>query len=343
MKMTFSEIAKLAQGELRGDPAAFISGLAPLEKAGPSDLAFLADAAAAPAVAAGCKAGCLLAPEAAREALKDFPGAVVFNKNPRYVFMLVLRRAEKEIRPLPAPGRHPSAAIAPTAVIGAGVYIGPFVVIEEGAYVGAGAVIDAQCYIGRNAKVGMRTRLYPGVKLLDSCEIGADAILHAGTVIGSDGYGYTSPLGRHEKIPQLGRVVIEDSVEIGANCAVDRAALEVTRIGEGTKIDNLVHIAHNVQVGKHCLIMGGAAIAGSTMIGNGAIIGGHASISDHADIGENAVVMGKSGVMGRIEPGKIVFGHVARPRMEAMKIEVLMGKLPEMHKALRAIQKKLGI
>jgi len=343
MKITLSEITAIAHGQLRGDPAASVSGLAPLEKAGPSDLAFMADAAAAPAVAAGCKAGCLLAPAEAMEALKDFPGAVVYTKNPRYVFMLVLRLAEKEIRPLPAPGRHPSAAVAASAAIGAGVYIGPFAVIEEGAAIGDGAVIDAQCYIGRNAKVGARTRLYPGVKLLDSCEAGADVIVHAGTVIGSDGYAYTSPLGRHEKIPQIGRVIIENSVEIGANCAVDRAALEVTRIGEGTKIDNLVHIAHNVQIGSNCLIMAEAAIAGSTLVGNGVIIGGHASISDHATIGDGAVIMGKTGVMGRIEPGKIMFGHVARPRMEAMKIEVLMGKLPEMHKTLNLIKKKLGI
>ncbi len=342
MKLTAADIAKLAEGDLQGDGATPLFAAAPLEQAGPADLSFLADAALAPAALAS-RAGCLLAPRGCEEALKAFPGVVVYTKNPRYAFMLALRLVEKEMRPLPPPGAHPSAVISPSAKIGENVHIGACAVIEDGAAVGTGAVIGAQCYVGRNARIGARSRLYPGVKLMDACEVGIEVIVHAGTVIGSDGFGYTSPRGTHEKIPQLGKVVVEDKVEIGANVAIDRAALEATVIGAGTKIDNLVHIAHNVRLGKNCLILAQAAVAGSTAVGHGVIIAGQAGVSDHLTIGENTVVMGKTGVIASLGPNQIVFGHTARPRLQAMKIEALLGKLPEMHRTLSKIKKQLGI
>ena len=342
MKLTAADIASLAEGDLKGDAATPIFAAAPLDMAGPADLAFLGDPAMA-AAAVSSRAGCLLAPRGTEEIFKDFPGAVVFTKNPKYAFMLALRLVEKEMRPLPEPGVHHSAVVSPSAKIGENVYIGPCAVVEDGAAIGTGAVIGAQCYVGRSAKVGARSRLYPGVKIMDGCEVGADAILHAGVVIGADGYGYISPKGRHEKIPQLGRVIVEDEVEIGANCTIDRAALDTTVIGGGTKIDNLVHVAHNVKIGKRCLIMAQAGIAGSTVIGDNVIIAGQAALSDHITIGDNTVVMGKTGVMSSLGPNQIVFGHLARPRLEAMKIEALLGKLPEMHKALRRVLKHLGL
>lgn len=360
MKLTASDIADISEGTLRGDGALHITGAAQLDKAGPSDLSFLADPALA-AAAAGSKAGCLLVFPGSEELLKDFTGTLIFTKNPKYAFMLALRLVEKEKRPLPAPGVHPSASVSTSATLGKDIHIGPLAVIEDGASIADRAVIGAQCYIGRNASIGREARLYPGVKIMDACEIGAEAILHAGVVIGSDGYGYLSspdnaieeelycpeerdpPRGAHEKIPQLGKVVVEGRVEIGANTAIDRAALDVTLIGGGTKIDNLVHIAHNVKIGKHCLIMAEAGIAGSAVLGDNVIIGGQAAISDHVTIGDNSVVMGKTGVMSNLPANQIVFGHLARPRLLAMKIEALLGKLPEMHKALHKIQKKLGI
>jgi len=342
MNLTAADIAQLAEGSLKGDGALRITGAAPLEKAGPSDLAFLADPAMAPAALAS-KAGCLLAPLGSEELLKDFRGTPVFTKNPKYAFMLALRLVERTARPRPEPGIHSKCSVSPAARIGRDVHIGPFAVIEDGAAVSDEAVVDAQCYVGRNAKIGPRARLYPGVKILDACEIGADVIIHAGAVIGADGYAYVSPHGTHEKIPQLGKVVIEENVEIGANTTIDRAALEVTLIGAGTKIDNLVHIAHNVKVGKNCLIIAQAGISGSTVIGNNAIIAGQAGISDHINIGDNTVVMGKTGVISDIGPNQIVFGHTARPRLQAMKIEALLNKLPDMHRTLNKIKKQLGI
>lgn len=342
MNLTIADIAKLAEGDLKGDASAKILAAAPIEKAGGNDLTFLADAAGAPAALAS-RAGCLLAPRGTEDAFKDFKGNVVFTKNPRYAFMLALRLLEKDLRPLPAAGAHPSAVVSPSAKVEPSAHIGPCAVIEDGAEVGYGAVIGAQCYVGRGAKIGRATRLYPGVKVMDACELGAECIVHAGAVIGSDGYGYTSPRGVHEKIPQLGRVVIEDKVEIGANTAIDRAALEATLIGAGTKIDNLVHIAHNVRIGRNCLIIAQAGIAGSTSVGNGAIIAGQAGISDHVTIGDNSVVMAKTGIMSDLAPNQVVFGHVGRPRLQAMKIEALLSKLPEMHRTLSKIKKRLGI
>lgn len=342
MKLTAADIARLAEGDLRGDAALPVSGAAPLEKAGAADLSFMADPALAPAALAS-RAGCLLAPRGSEEALKDFKGTAVFTKNPKYAFMLALRLLEKERRPLPAAGVHPSAAVSPAASVEPSAHVGACAVVEEGASVGYGAVIGAQCYIGRGAKIGRASRLYPGAKVLDGCEVGAECILHAGAVVGSDGYGYVSPRGTHEKIPQIGNVMVEDKVEIGANCAIDRAALETTRIGAGTKIDNLVHIAHNVQVGRNCLIMAQAIIAGSCVIGDGVIIAGQAVISDHITIGDNTVVMGKTGVMSNLGPNQVVFGHTARPRVTAMKIEALLSRLPEMHRTISKMKKKLGL
>lgn len=342
MKLTAADINKLAEGTLQGDGARAITGAAPLEKAGPSDLAFVADAAML-AAAPASKAGCLLAPRGTEVLFKDFPGTLVFTKNPKYAFMLALRLVEKEMRPLPAAGTHPSAVVSASAKVDPSAHIGPCAVVEDGAVISYGAVIGAQCYVGRGAKVGRASRLYPGVKLLDACEVGAECIIHAGAVIGADGYGYISPRGVHEKIPQLGKVIVEDSVEIGANAAIDRAALEVTVIGAGTKIDNLVHIAHNVKTGKNCLIIAQAGIAGSTSIGNNVIIAGQAGVSDHLTIGDNTAVMGRTGVIASLPPNQIVFGYTARPRMQAMKIEALLGKLPEMHKTISKIKKQLGI
>lgn len=342
MNLSAADINKLAEGTLVGDGARAIKGAAPLEKAGPSDLAFVADAAMLVS-APDSKAGCLLAPRGTEGLFKDFPGTLVFTKNPKYAFMLALRLIEAEARPLPLPGIHSASSVSPSALIGREVHIGPFAVIEDGATVADDAVIGAQCYVGRNARIGAGTRLYPGVKIMDACEVGSGVIIHAGAVIGSDGYGYISPRGTHEKIPQLGKVIVGDNVEIGANTAIDRAALEFTVIGAGTKIDNLVHIAHNVMIGRNCLIIAQAGIAGSATIGNNVIIAGQAAVSDHLTIGDNTVVMGKTGVIADLAPNQIVFGHTARPRLQAMKIEVLLGKLPEMHKTLLKIKKQLGI
>ena len=343
MKLTPETVAELTGGKLSGSRGSFkITGAAPLEKAGPGDLSFLADPKHA-LIAARSNAGCLLASPAEEPALKDFKGTLILVKNPKLAFAAALTALERELRPHKADVQHPSAVIAITARLGKNVYVGPLAVIEDGAVIGDGAYVDAQCFVGEKAKIGSGTRLYPGVKVLDNCEIGERCILHSGAVVGSDGYGYVSDAGLHKKIPQLGRVIVGSDVEIGANSTLDRAALETTVIGDGTKIDNLVHIAHNVHVGKNCLILAQAGVAGSAAIGDSVIIAGQAGISDHVTIGDKTVVMGKTGVISDLGPNQIVFGQLARPRAQAMKIEALLSNLPEMHSAIRKIKKRLGL
>ncbi|OGS54382.1 MAG: UDP-3-O-(3-hydroxymyristoyl)glucosamine N-acyltransferase [Elusimicrobia bacterium RIFOXYB2_FULL_62_6] len=341
MKITAGEIAALVGGKLQGPAGTVITGAMSLPAAGPSDLSFLEKAANAPWTV-NRPAGCIIAPEDAAAALAGRSGAVIYVKtNPKQAFAQVLAKFEKDLNPLPKPGVHPSAVVDPAAKIGAGVHIGPHAVIEAAAEIGDNAVVSAGCYIGAEVSIGADSRLYPNVTVRERCSVGKNAIIHPGTVIGSDGYGYMQVAGVHRKIPQVGRVIIEDDVEIGANCAIDRAALDATVIGAGTKLDNLVHIAHNVRIGKNCLILAQAGIAGSTAIGNSVIIAGQAGISDHITIGDNAIVMAKTGIMTDLAPGKVVFGHTGRPRLLAMKIEVLLSKLPELFSTVRKLKKLL--
>ncbi|MEA3307001.1 MAG: UDP-3-O-(3-hydroxymyristoyl)glucosamine N-acyltransferase, partial [Elusimicrobiota bacterium] len=253
------------------------------------------------------------------------------------------RLLEKEIRPARQASIHKTAIIDETAIIEKDVFIGPYVVIEKNTKIFKGVHINAHSFIGDNVQIGENSFIHPNVNIGEHCIVEKNAIIHSGVVIGSDGYGYTKVNGVHEKIPQIGKIIIRENVEIGANCAIDRATLGETIIGAGTKLDNLVQIAHNVTIGANCLIMGQAGIAGSTVIGHNVIIGGQAAISDHIKVGDNAIIMGKTGIISNLEDGKIVFGHVARPHRKAMKIEVLLGKLPEMYKAFKKIQKKLGL
>ena len=342
MKLTPEAVAELTGGELSGPGRTDeITGAAPFERAGPGDLAFLADPAQA-GRAAGSKALCLLASPSAA-GLENFKGALILVKNPKFAFGQALAILGKALRPPKPCGRHPSSVVSPSAIVAENVHIGPLAVVEAGAVIGYGACLEAQCFVGEKAKIGAGARLCPGAKVLDSCEIGDRSILHAGAVIGSDGYGYASDGVRHQKIPQLGRVVVGADVEIGANAAIDRAALEVTMIGDGTKIDNLVQIAHNVRVGKNCLILAQAGIAGSSAIGDGAIIAGQAGISDHVTIGERTIVMGMTGVISDLGPDQVVFGHMARPRLQALKIEALLSKLPGLNADVRKIKKRLGL
>ena len=340
MKISTGDITAKVHGELHGSPDVIIKSAAPLEKAGEGQLAFLADPALA-RKALESRAGCLLAADTEKETFKNYPGTVIFVKNPRYAFMLILREAEKTMRPVTPRVIDKTASVHPGAKIGQMSHIGPFCVIEEGAVIGDSAIIEAQSYIGHNVKIGAGTRLHPGVKVLANCEIGERCILHSGVVIGSDGYGYTSPNGIHEKIPQIGKVIIGNDVEIGANTAVDRAALEATIIGDGTKIDNLAHIAHNVKIGRNCLILAMVVIGGSSVIEDSVIISGQSCLADHITIGKGSIIMGKTGVMSNLAPGSVIFGHVGRPRAEAFKLEALYGKLPEIYKELRAIRKRL--
>jgi UDP-3-O-[3-hydroxymyristoyl] glucosamine N-acyltransferase len=213
--------------------------------------------------------------------------------------------------------------------------------VESTAVIGAGTIIYPGAYIGHNVRVGEQCLIYPNVVLCEDTQVGDRVIFQPGSVIGSDGYGYATQDGRHHKIPQLGHVVIEDDVEVGANVTIDRATTGETRIGAGTKIDNLVHIAHNVQVGKNCFIVAQVGIAGSTRVGNNVSLGGQVGVAGHLTIADGAVIAAQSGVMSDVGPGEVLFGTPVRPIKQAMKLQAIHGKLEEIYDTIKAVRKKL--
>lgn len=342
MKMTLAELAKLTGGEPDGDLARAFTGAAGLAEAGPEDVSFLGNQKYARTLATS-GAGCVFLPRAAKSTassaiLKDR----VYVDDPQWAFAQVLRVIEAENRAAGPAGVHPRAEVHPEARLGANVAVGPFTVIERRAVIEDGASIGSNCFIGGNARVGKDCLLYPNVVVREDCVVGDRAIIHSGTVVGSDGFGFsTDPkTGRHRKIPQIGRVVVEDDVEIGSNVSIDRATVGETRIGSGTKIDNLVQIAHNVQIGRNCFVVSQVGIAGSTQVGNQVILAGQAGLVGHITIGDGAVITAQTGVMGDVEPKAILFGSPARPHREAMKLQALLNKLPEMYETLKGLVKE---
>jgi UDP-3-O-[3-hydroxymyristoyl] glucosamine N-acyltransferase len=234
------------------------------------------------------------------------------------------------------------ASVSPHANVKLNVTVMEFAYISEGAVLEEGSVIYPFVYIGRNAKIGKNTRVYPHSVVMDNVEIGNDVILYPGVVIGSDGFGYTFDGRAHVKIPQVGKVVIEDNVEIGANSTVDKAAMDVTRIGKGTKIDNLVMIGHNVSMGENCILAGQVGIAGSTEIGKEVVIGGQAGVSDHVIIEDKVMIAGGSGVTRNIPKGEKIAGFPAVSFIKWLKIQTILESLPEMKKKLNYLYDKFG-
>lgn len=341
MKITLARLAELTGGELKGDAARTVSKPAPVEKAGPDDAAYLADPSKGDHLAK-CNAGVLFLPLAAKEAAAGYAGNVIFVKNPQFAFTLLLRQVqlEKKQRLI---GVHERAVVDVSAKLGQYVYIGPGCVVGKDAVIGDFTILHANCYVGDRTTVGNNCTFYPNVVVREECAIGNHVILHPCVIIGADGFGYVQVDGKHEKIPQLGRVVIEDDVEVGALTAIDRAAMEETRIGAGTKIDNMVQIAHNVKIGRACIVVAQSGIAGSAELGDGVVLAGKTSVVDHIKIGSRAVLTAGTGVMHDVPPGAVMFGAPGRPYREGMKILAIMGKLPEMYRTLREIKKKLGM
>ncbi|HKB79702.1 MAG TPA: UDP-3-O-(3-hydroxymyristoyl)glucosamine N-acyltransferase [Thermoanaerobaculia bacterium] len=297
-----SEIVALVGGRYSGPGDLLIRGVAPLADAAADQLAFLGNAAYAPQVAE-TKAGAVLVPD-------DFPG-----DDPRFIRVKVPHGALAEVLDRwfntrrVAAGVSPLASIATSATIGRNVAVGAFT------------------SVGEHAEIGDDTILYPNVTIYDGCKIGRRCILHSGVIVGSDGFGFVPEAGRHRKIPQIGIVRIEDDVEIGANTTVDRAALGETVIGEGTKIDNLVQIGHNVRIGRHCILVSQVGIAGSTQVGDHAVIAGQAGVAGHLTIGAGAQIGAAASVFHDVSAGEKVFGTPAVPFREWARRDVLLKRL----------------
>jgi UDP-3-O-[3-hydroxymyristoyl] glucosamine N-acyltransferase len=333
--LTAGAIAEAVGGELRGDPEIRVAGVAPLDRASAGHLSFLAGAKYAPLFAASQAGVVLIVPE-----LADSPGTaaarIVVARPHEALLSLLPRFHRQEAR---APGVHPTARLESGVSLGSNVCIGPYAVIGRGVVLGNGVTIDAHCVLQDRVTIGDQTRLFAGVTVYSRSRIGARVAVHAGARIGSDGFGYVFRDGRHEKIPHVGHCVIEDDVEIGANSTIDRGSIDDTVIGAGTKIDNLVHIAHNVRIGRLCLIMAQVGIAGSVHVEDGCILAGQVGISGHHTIGRGATLAAQAGVFGDIPAGQTWSGYPARPHKEALRAQAALFKLPGL---LRRIERLLG-
>lgn len=314
--------------ELRGNAAVKVDSLSSPEAASPGSLIFVERSKD---IAAAIKSPATIVVLPLHEMpnlVSSSDGALIGVADVRKVMPILLSLFDR--RQIPSAGIHSTAVVGKRAAIGKNVSIGPYAVVGEDCRIGDGAVVESHVSIGPGSDVGAGARLFPGVRIYDGVRIGSRCIIHCGAVIGSDGYGYVSGPAGHQKVPQIGGVNIEDDVEIGANVTIDRGTVGDTRIGRGTKIDNLVHIAHNVQVGQHCLIIAQCGVAGSAKLGNWTVLAAQSGVAGHIVVGDRSMIGAKSGVTKSLPPGQAVSGFPARPHPEEKRIKVSMGRLPEL-------------
>jgi UDP-3-O-[3-hydroxymyristoyl] glucosamine N-acyltransferase len=328
------ELADRLGCELRGDGGVEIGGVACLEKACPGDLTFLANPLYAPFLATTRAAAVILAPghEASLPCL--------LSDNPYLAFA----RAVALLRPpdRPAPGVHPSAQVDPTAVLGAGVHVGALAVVGRGVRVGARSALHPHVVLYEDVQVGEDCVLHSGVQVRERCRLGNRVVVQNGAVIGADGFGFArDDEGRRHKFPQVGTVVVEDDVEIGALTAVDRAALGETRIGRGTKLDNLVQVGHSVTIGEDSVLAGQVGVAGSTTIGRRVTLAGQVGVAGHLTIGDGVIATAQTGIPSSVEKGHVVSGYPAIDNRAWLKSSAVFARLPELQRRLRELERKV--
>lgn len=335
MPFTAAEIAQRLGAEVIGDPSLVLAGFAPADRAQPGDLTFAEnDNYFARAEQSAASAVIVDKPFASsRKVLIRAPDA-------RIAFAKVLPLFFPE--PAFLAGIHPTAIVPASAQVDPTAHIGPYCVLGEKVRVGARAVLQAADYVGAGSQLGEEVNLFPNVTLYARTEIGNRVRIHSGSVIGSDGFGYVPDAGMHRKVPQIGNVIIREDVEIGANVTIDRGALGPTIIGRGTKIDNLVQVAHNVCVGEHCLLVSQAGIAGSTKLGNYVTLAGQAGVAGHLKIGNRVVVAAQSGVMTNIPDGETYLWSPAQPNRQAKRQMIALQHLPELLRRVSELEKKVG-
>jgi len=346
-QMTVAELAAFVGGHVvgdGGDAQTLIERVASLESAGAGAISFVEELKFLEGARAS-RASCLLVPEGASGAAVaagEFGTAFIEVAHPKLAFALVAEVLHPQARR--AGEIHPTAIVAETARIGEEVFIGAGVVIGERAGVGRGTQILAGAVLGDDVEVGSDCVIHPNVVLYAGVRLGSRVILHAGVVIGADGFGYVRDRDGYRKFPQVGTVVIEDDVEIGANSCVDRGALGITRIGRGTKLDNLVHVGHNVQIGERVVIAAQTGISGSTVIEHDAVIGGQVGMGDHARVGAGAIVGSKAGILpGKIvRAGAVVWGVPVRPLDEYKRLNAHFGRLPQMRAEIEELKRQVG-
>jgi UDP-3-O-[3-hydroxymyristoyl] glucosamine N-acyltransferase len=333
--LTAASIADLVGGKLVGDGGATVDAIAPLDRAGPRDLSFLANERYASQFAEAKAGVVLISPELA-DAVGPARTRIVVPK-PHEALLAVLPKLYRE--PLSPAGVHSAARLGRGARLGAGVSIAAGAVLGNGCQIGNGTMIGANVVIGDGVSIGAKCKLFPNVVVYSGSRLGDRVAIHGGAVIGSDGFGYVSRDNVHHKIPHVGRCIIENDVEIGANTTVDRGSISDTVIGAGTKIDNLVQIAHNVRIGSLCLIVAQAGIAGSAILEDGVVVGGQAGLGGHITIGAGARIAAQAGVFGDIPAGETWSGYPARPHKEALRAQAALFKLSRI---MRPLERLLG-
>lgn len=314
-----------------------ITGVAPLERAGPNDLSFLANPRYL-AYFQQSRAGVILV-RSGQEGVDRDGGATIHVEDVHRALATALAHLYPEVAP--EPGIHPTAVIAEDAELGEGVSVGPYAVIESGARLGARVRVGSHSVVGRGCELGDDVVLHDHVTLYPGVRIGPRSILHSGVRAGVDGFGYVVVDGAHRKVPQVGACVIGADVEIGANTTIDRGSIGATEIGDGVKIDNLVHIGHNVRIGPHSIVVAQVGIAGSTIVGRGVTLAGQAGLAGHLTVGDGATIAAQAGVIGDVPAGATYSGYPARPHKEAMRAQAALFRLPKVLQRLNDLERKL--
>jgi UDP-3-O-[3-hydroxymyristoyl] glucosamine N-acyltransferase len=336
VKKTLKEIARIIDGEVVGDPDVIITGVSGIKEAKEGDITFLANPKYAPLLEKTHASAVITSRDvtsSSKPLIRTNNPSLAFTKIVSFMLPVEIRHPR---------GIDPGAVIGKDAKLGKGIALGPYVVVADNVSIGDNTIIYSGSYIGHDSVIGSDAIIYPNVSIRERITIGNRVIIHSGTVIGSDGFGFVSVEGKHLKIPQIGTIEIGDDVEIGANVTIDRARFEKTVIGRGTKIDNLVQIAHNVVIGENSLIVAQVAIAGSTTVGNNVILAGQVGIVGHISIGDNAVVMAQSGVNKSIPADTMVWGYPAKPVEIARKVNACVQNLPRLYKTIAELKKKIA-
>jgi UDP-3-O-[3-hydroxymyristoyl] glucosamine N-acyltransferase len=333
---TLAELASLLRGEVIGDGSVVIGGVAGIREAMPGDITFLANSRYESHLGETHASAVICSREK-----RDATLPLLLVDNPYLAF----QRAVRIFRPdqdRPAPGIHASAQVASDAVLGHEVAIGPHCVVESGARIGDRVVLMSGCYVGHRASIGDDTYCYPHVIVREDCVLGARCMLHPSVVVGSDGFGFAFDEGRYHKVPQVGNVVIGDDVEIGANTTIDRATTHSTRIGDGTKIDNLCQIGHNVVIGRHCIVVAQVGISGSTELEDYVTLGGQAGLVGHIKIGKGAMVGAQSGVTKSVPAETVVTGYPASQHSGWKRLQAMFHRLPDLFQRTRELEDRVS-
>ncbi|QDU21117.1 UDP-3-O-(3-hydroxymyristoyl)glucosamine N-acyltransferase [Urbifossiella limnaea] len=337
MSVTVRQLAEWVRGEVLGDGDLAVEDARTLTDARAGDITFVDGEKHAAAWHAS--------PAAAAVAPPSIPvngRPLIRVADPLLAFAEIVRHLRGRA-PLPAGEIHPTALVHPTARLGEGVSVGPFAVIGEDSEIGAGSVLSSGVVVGRGCRIGAGSVLHPRVVLYDDCVLGDRVVIHANAVIGADGFGYRTQAGRHVKVPQLGWVEIENDVEIGASSTVDRGTFGPTRIGTGTKIDNLVMVGHNCQIGRHNILAAQVGVAGSSVTGEYVVMAGQVGVADHLRVGDRTIIAAKSGVLSDVAADMRVLGYPARPDSHMKRVWVLLDHLPDWRRDLKRVKEHLGL